>query len=342
METLLWVLVPLLLIALGWWLLTRLRRKTSAEVTAATGSESARRAAGQLSAEAHRAVYRHLAQGNFMGAVQEYRAATGEGVKASIIAVRSLEAHPQVYRDPQTIAEAEAGTGTGTPADRPTPRGDATGLGPATGESAEGPGPARNDGDIPGRHQSPAPASGSADSGADPAAEPGDPQDPGGEFTIPDEWAEKFGSGASRKTSNFRISAEQDGEVREFGTDELPPAEFDQFQSLLRDHDLDGAADLLAKFSGLERDSIRQLLETAPVDGDPASMGDNISDFSFEGDGPQGHVQFSASDLPGEDKGRFLGYMRSGDVGRAAEIVHRHTGLPMDMVEQLLTAFGQK
>ncbi|HXD28271.1 MAG TPA: hypothetical protein VN621_05885 [Arthrobacter sp.] len=338
METLLWVLVPLLLIALGWWLLARLRRKTSAEVSAATGPESARRAAGQLSAEAHRAVYRHLAQGNFMGAVQEYRAATGEGVKASIIAVRSLEAHPQVYRDPQAIAEAE----TGTPADRPTPRGDATGQGPATGGPVDGDGPAPDDADARNGHPAPAPASGSAAPGADPAAEPGDLQDPGGEFTIPDEWAEKFGSGASRKTSNFRISAEQDGEVREFGTDELPPAEFDQFQSLLRDHDLDGAADLLAKFSGLERDSIRQLLETAPVDGDPASMGENISDFSFEGDGPQGHVQFSASDLPGEDKGRFLGYMRSGDVGRAAEIVHRHTGLPVDMVEQLLTAFGQK
>ncbi|WP_372699885.1 hypothetical protein [Arthrobacter sp. JSM 101049] len=344
METLLWVLVPLLLIALGWWLLTRLRRKTSAEVNAATGPESARRAAGQLGAEAHRAVYRHLAQGNFMGAVQEYRAATGDGVKASIIAVRSLEAHPQVYRDPQTIADADAGT----PEDGPTPRGEATAQAASADEPADGHGPARNDGqtagETPSDRQAPAPAAGQAPaaSGGDPAAVSGDLQDPGGEFTIPDEWAEKFGSGASRKTSNFRISAEQDGEVREFGTDELPPAEFDQFQSLLRDHDLDGAADLLAKFSGLERDSIQQLLETAPVDGDPASMGDNISDFSFEGDGPQGHVQFSASDLPGEDKGRFLGFMRSGEVGRAAEIVHRHTGLPVDMVEQLLTAFGQK
>lgn len=321
METLLWVLVPLLLIALGWWLLTRLRRKTSAEVNSAVGPASAQQAAGQLGAEAHRAVYRNLAQGNFMGAVQEYRAATGAGVKASIIAVRSLEAHPQVHQ--------QRGTLPGVDGERPPePAHD-----PVAGSTGtEDPRTDARTGDA-------APQPPSSDAVAE---RPAAPQPPAEDFTIPDDWAEKFGSAASRKTSTFRISAEQDGEVREFGTDELPPAEFDQFQSLLRDHDLDGAADLLAKFSGLDRDSIRQLLETAPVDGDPASMGDNIADFSFEGDGPDGHVKFSAGDLPGEDKGRFLGFMRSGELGRAAEIVHRHTGLPVEMVEQLLTAFGKK
>lgn len=321
METLLWVLVPLLVIAVGWWLLTRLRRKTSAEVNSAIGPVSAQQAAGQLGAQAHRAVYRNLAQGNFMGAVQEYRAATGSGVKASIIAVRSLEAHPQVHQESGTIADsvrpADAARGPGTDA-------DSAGVGTPPAETAA-------DATDP---QPPA---------ADAVAEPSASAHPAAEdFTIPDDWAEKFGSGASRKTSTFRISAEQDGVVREFGTDELPPAEFDQFQSLLRDRDLDGAADLLAKFSGLDRTSIRKLLDSAPVDGNPASMGDDIADFSFEGDGPEGHVKFSASDLPGEDRSRFLGFMRDGKLGRAAEIVHRHTGLPADMVEQLLTAFGKK
>ncbi|WP_417219674.1 hypothetical protein [Arthrobacter sp.] len=332
METLLWVLVPLLVIVLGWWLLTRLRRKTSAEVKAAVGPESAQQAAGQLGADAHRAVYRNLAQGNFMGAVQEYRTATGAGVKASIIAVRSLEAHPQVYRERGTLSDAA------DPSEAPPAAPDASGesAGPA---AAEPPAP-----DTPATAPvEPTDADPAAPAGIDAAAGgPADAPTAGEDFTIPDEWAEKFGSGASRKTSTFRISAQQDGVVREFGTDELPPAEFDQFQSLLRDHDLDGAAELLAKFSGLDRDSIRQLLDTAPVDGNPASMGDNIADFSFEGDGPDGHVRFSASDLPGEDKGRFLGFMRSGELGRAAEIVHEHTGLPVEMVEQLLTAFGKK
>ncbi len=336
MELLLWVLVPLLVLAAVWWWVTRLRRKTSAEVKGSVGPQSAREAAGQLDAEAHRAVYRELAQGNFMGAVQAYRSATGEGVKASIIAVRSLEAHPQVHQDrgprfdaqePTQDAQPPAGAGGSEPSGDSTGEpGADPGADPAAGEAAEA--------ETPGPESA---ADAAAAHLADPAA--GEGLD---DFTIPEEWTEKFGSGASRKTSNFRISAEEDGATREFGTDELPPAEFDQFQSLLRDHDLDGAAGLLAKFSGLDRDSIRELLDTAPVDGDPASMGENIADFSFEGDGPEGHVQFSASDLPGEDKSRFLGFVRAGELGQAAEIVHRHTGLPTEMVEQLLTAFGKK
>ncbi|MDN6299633.1 MAG: hypothetical protein L0J68_05005 [Micrococcaceae bacterium] len=332
MELLLWVLVPLLVLAAGWWWVTRLRRKTSAEVNGSVGPESAREAAGQLGAEAHRDVYRQLAQGNFMGAVQAYRAATGVGVKASIIAVRSLEAHPQGHQEggpriapqgpgPQT--EPPEGNGESEPSGGPATE---PATDPVAGEAVDAEAPV------------PEPA---ADAAAAPLADPAPGQDLD-DFTIPEEWTEKFGSGASRKTSNFRISAEEDGVKREFGTDELPPAEFDQFQSLLRDHDLDGAADLLAKFSGLDRDSIRELLDTAPVDGDPASMGEDIADFSFEGDGPEGHVQFSASDLPGEDKDRFLGFVRAGELGQAAEIVHRHTGLPAEMVEQLLTAFGKK
>ncbi|MGP5226935.1 hypothetical protein [Arthrobacter rhombi] len=329
METLLWVVVPLLVLAAVWWWVARLRRKTSAEVNGSVGPASAREAAGQLGAEAHRAVYRQLAQGNFMGAVQAYRSATGVGVKASIIAVRSLEAHPQVHQDRGSFAQTqEPVQDTRPPAE-------------ATGSEASAAAPGEPDAN---------PAAGDDVAGAgptEPTAEAADPSGPAAQanlddFTIPEEWAEKFGSGASRKTSNFRISAEEDGVKREFGTDELPPAEFDQFQSLLRDHDLDGAADLLAKFSGLDRDSIRELLDTAPVDGNPASMSEDIADFSFEGDGPEGHVQFSASDLPGEDKTRFLGFVRAGELGQAAEIVHRHTGLPAEMVEQLLTAFGKK
>lgn len=320
METLLWVLVPLLVLAAVWWWVTRLRRKTSAEVNGAVGPQSAREAAGQLGAEAHRAVYRQLAQGNFMGAVQAYRSATGEGVKASIIAVRSLEAHPQVHEDRgRTTGAQEPQQEERFPSTEP-------GIEPLADEEEK----ASEQAPVP-------PVPGESD--VVPVA--GLPAE-GEDYTIPEEWAEKFGSGASRKTSNFRISAEEDGFKREFGTDELPPAEFDQFQSLLRDHDLDGAADLLAKFSGLDRDSIRELLDTAPVDGDPASMGEDIADFSFEGDGPDGHVQFSASDLPGEEKNRFLGFVRAGNLGKAAEIVHRHTGLPAEMVEQLLTTFGKK
>lgn len=428
METLLWVLVPLLIVGIGWWALARARRRNSAQVSAAVGPETARDAASLLSAEAHRAVYRNLAQGNIMGAVQEYRKATGQGLKQSIIAVRSLEAHPQVHRGPEgTIPSADPGLGapgTGSTHQRThlpgggmdpldpratPPSSDVTGTGASAAEpGTAGPaapagagkrGMARHVGGgnddagsgqanrADGDRQHPAGAGGHEDAdaeapeteaaqedapgvgrgtggtgsdgaGQERAAKPGaeaedslawaagaadgESGDTADAFTIPDDWADQFGSGASRKTSTFRISAEKDGEIREFGTDELPPAEYDQFQSLLRDKDFDGAAALLAHFSGLDRDSIRQLLETAPVDGPSGAMVDNISDFSFEGDGPDGHVQFSASDLPEEDRHRFLELVGEGRIADAAQIVHRHTGLPADMVEQLLTAFGKK
>lgn len=378
METLLWVLVPLLILGIGWWWLSRTRKRTSAQVAGAVGPQAAAEASGRLDAESHRAVYRKLATADFMGAVQEYRAATGQGIKQCIIAVRSLEAHPQVYKapaqtldgagtesaakgtggaaetaagnvwtaetDPEKTENAESGTEEGG-----TAKGGSAGPGTA-GAGRGGPGSRGEFRDTrpsatgaPGEQPS-APGGGMAPD-APPSTSgrrPADAElDSGDALMIPDDWSEQFGSSASRTTSTFRISAEQDGKTREFSTEELPPAEYDQFESLIRDHDFAGAAGLLAKFSGLDEDSIRQLLESAPVEGPASAASRNVSDFSFEGDGPDGRVSFSASDLPGQDRQLFLEHVGAGRTDEAAAIVHRHTGLPLGVVVKLLSAFGK-
>ncbi|MGJ9404299.1 hypothetical protein [Arthrobacter sp. KK5.5] len=343
METLLWVLVPLLILGIGWWWLARTRRRTSDQVAAAIGPQSAADAAALLDTESHRAVYRKLATGDFMGAVQAYRVATGQGIRQSIIAIRSLETHPQVHRAPaspvdQRDAAQPAPTDPAPPSTPPNEEAvaDATG----TTNASEGTGGAeRADGtDQPAFTEDRndiEPADATADATAD------DPRTPGGDaLTIPDDWTEQFGSSSSQTTSTFRISAEVDGNMREFSTEELPPAEYDQFQSLIRDHDFTGAAALMARFSGLEEDSIRRLLESAPVEGPASAASKNVSDFSFEGDGPDGRVSFSAADLPGGDRQLFLDHVGAGRTDEAAAIVHRHTGLPIGVVVKLLSAFG--
>lgn len=383
-----WVLVPLLILGIGWWWLARARKRTSAEVGAAVGPAAAADASSRLGAEAHRSVYRKLGRGDFMGAVQEYRAATGQGVRQCIVAVRSLEAHPQVYRAPGAgqrgtngvagrVAGRGAGEGAGAgpatgseraPGSEQAPEAPrASGFGRAAGESpvsgryraagedaggASGPeGKRAGDAAPPQSPNSQAPNSQTPDSqipaqqipaSPTPAATP--PRDPepapDDELVIPDDWSRQFGSAASRTTSSFRISAETDGATREFSTDELPPAEYDQFQSLIRDHDFDRAASLLARHSGLDEQSIRQLLESAPVEGPASAAAGNVSDFSFEGDGPDGRVRFSASDLPEADRRLFLAHVSAGRRREAAELVHEHTGLPVGVVLQLLSAFG--
>lgn len=136
MEILLWVLVPLLILGLAWLGLKKLRVKNSAEVSAAITQESAELANTRLTADAHRAVYKSLAQGDFMAAVQNYKAMTGEGYKASIIAVRSLERFPQVRKAPitgptiaqQLAAEREADQAVEPEAAKPAAPSAAAGI----------------------------------------------------------------------------------------------------------------------------------------------------------------------------------------------------------------------
>lgn len=298
MELALWVLLPLLIIGLVVFGLKRLRARNSADVAAAISADAAKAASSRLSGDEHREVYRALAQGNFMAGVQAYRAATGDGIKSCIIAVRSMEHFPQAFTSDLT-PEAD-------------PIADAL-------------------------------ARERALDAVTPMAEPVDelvvPVDAGDAFVIPTDWAESFGSDAERTSTSFKVSYLLDGEPREFGSEDLPPAEHDQFLSLVRDGDLDGASALIAKFSGLDAAEIRKMLEVSPLNGNVRNPGANIADFSFDGDGPDGAVRFSVDDLPEQEREIFLEHLRRGRIDEATAIVSGHTGLPADMVRTLLTAF---
>ncbi|GER22845.1 hypothetical protein NCCP1664_13420 [Zafaria cholistanensis] len=313
MEILFWVLVPLLVLTLGWWWLARVRARNSAEVAAAVGPEAAVAASALLNAETHRAVYRNLGQDNFLGAVQEFRNATGLGVKQCIVAVRSLQQYPQVFRD--RAAQEPAG---------PEPAGPAADT-PSRASAPEPP--------VPPAPAVPAVPASAPQNGA--APEPSEEA-----LTIPDDWTERFGSAAGRTTTSFKITAETAGATQEFSSDDLPPAEHDQFLSLMRDHDLGGAAALFARHSGLDEEAIRQLLESAPT-GSAGGEGE-ISEVTFEGEGPNGRISFSAGDLPAAERRLFLEHLGSGRLDEAARIISARTGLPHDAVRGILSAFGKQ
>ncbi len=325
METLLWVVVPLLILGLAWMGLRKLRIKNSAEVSAAITPEAAQAAAAQLTGEGHRAVYKSLAQGDFMAAVQNYKAMTGDGYKTSIVAVRSLERFPQVRKAPdlgptvaqQLEAEREAAKAA-EPQTPPEQKPNAAAglpepLASATPDEAASP-------------KDEAPAS----------AEDQSPEEP---WVVPSEWADEFGSEAERTSTQFKVSYLVDGESREFASEDLPPAEYDQFLSLVRDDDLPGAAGLISKHSGLEQAEILKMLAASPLGGGKASTA-NIADFSFEGQGPDGAVKFSINDLVEPERSELLDHLRLGELDEATTIVVRHTGLPDEMVRTLLNAFG--
>lgn len=322
MEILLWVVVPLLILGLAWIGLKKLRIKNSAEVSAAITPESAQLAAGRLTAEGHRAVYRSLATGDFMAAVQNYKAMTGDGYKASIIAVRSLERFPQVRQEPTTgptisqqlEAERRAARAEESAAPEALEPDGATGI----------PGP-------------PDPV---ARAGEDPSKKvQAGPQTPDDPWVVPSEWAEEFGSESERTSTQFKVAYLVDGESREFASEDLPPAEYDQFLSLVRDEDLPGAAELIAKHSGLEHAEILRMLRASPLGGGKTPTA-NIADFSFEGQGPDGEVKFSVNDLGEPERTELLEHLRMGELDEATTIVVRHTGLPDEMVRTLLNAFG--
>ncbi|RZU60539.1 hypothetical protein [Zhihengliuella halotolerans] len=296
LETLLWVLLPILVLTLGYWWITNLRRRNAHQVAAAVTPESARAAAGRLTEEQHRAVYRNLAAGNFLAAVQEYRNATGtRSFKECIVAVRSLETHPQVAGNGlQRKAEPEAARET----EGPTP--DAADAGDE--QSLEG--------------------TGSLPDG----------------FVVPDDWTQEFGRGSGRRIATYKITEQVDGQTREFSTADLPPAEADQFQSLMRDGNYAGAADLLANFSGLTREKIEPLLESAPdaVRGIPEG---GASDFGFEGEGPDGRISFNSANLPEEQRAALLKHLAEGRLEEAGRIVSDSTGLSEAAVRQVLSSF---
>ena len=302
MEIIIWLVVIIAVIALGYFGLQALRKKNSAQVAQAISREVAEAANAKLDDSARNSVYRNLAKGDVMGAVQNYRAATGESVKDCVIAVRSLDKYPQVAPAkelPSDDAEIQA-------------------LSDKLEAQVE-----REDREAASGNEQEATLGSDADT-----------------WIIPSEWSEQFGSENEPSATHFKMAFEFDGESREFSSEQLPPNEYDQLFSMLRDSNFEEAAKILHGYTGLPDDDLERMIATSPMSG--ASANGNVADFKFEGQGPDGPVHFDAAELPEADREALFEAIADTDLDRMSEIIVRHTSLPKDIVQNMLQTFVKR
>ncbi|TAP25003.1 MULTISPECIES: hypothetical protein [Micrococcaceae] len=302
MEIIIWLVVIIAVIALGYFGLQALRKKNSAQVAQAISREVAEAANAKLDDSARNSVYRNLAKGDVMGAVQNYRAATGESVKDCVIAVRSLDKYPQVAPAkelPSDDAEIQA-------------------LSDKLEAQVE-----REDREAASGNEQEATLGSDADT-----------------WIVPSEWSEQFGSENEPSATHFKMAFELDGESREFSSEQLPPNEYDQLFSMLRDSNFEEAAKILHGYTGLPVDDLERMIATSPMSG--ASANGNVADFKFEGQGPDGPVHFDAAELPEADREALFEAIADTDLDRMSEIIVRHTSLPKDIVQNMLQTFVKR
>lgn len=302
MDIIIWLVVVIAVIALGYFGLQALRKKNSAQVAQAISREVAEAANAKLDDAARNSVYRNLAKGDVMGAVQNYRAATGESVKNCVIAVRSLDKYPQV-------APAK---------ELPSDEAEIQALSDKLEAQVE-----REDREAAGNKDLGSVLGTDADT-----------------WVVPREWSEQFGSENEPSATHFKMAFELDGESREFSSEQLPPNEYDQLFSMLRDSNFEEAAKILHGYTGLPVEDLERMIATSPMSG--AGANSNVADFKFEGQGPDGPVHFDAAELPEEDREALFEAIADTDLDRMSEIIVRHTSLPEDIVHNMLQTFVKR
>lgn len=307
MEFLIWLIVIIAVIGLGYLGLQSLRKKNSAEVAQAVTREAAQAANAKLDDASRNAIYRNLAKGDVMGAVQNYRAVTGDTVKNCVIAVRSLDKYPQTAlakelpvseEDIQALREkleAQTAIDEETPASEPAQAEQLPAAGPASSEDS---------------------------------------------WVIPQEWHDQFGSESEPSATHFKMAFELDGEQREFSSEQLPPNEYDQLFSMLRDSNFAGAASVLHGYTGLPLEDLERMIASSPMSGD--NIQGNVADFRFEGQGPDGPVHFDAADLPEAEREALFDAIADNDLQSMTDIIARHTSLPEDIVQNMLRTFVKR
>lgn len=299
MEIIIWLVVVIAVIGLGYFGLQALRKKNTAEIAQAISKEAAQEANAKLDDASRNSVYRNLAKGDLMNAMKDYRAATGESVKKCIIAVRSLDKFPQsapAKELPNNEAEIKALSDK---------------LEAQVAQEDQDADPASN--------ALVAPAS------ADEA------------WVVPQEWSEQFGSETEPSATHFKMAFELDGESREFSSEQLPPNEYDQLFSMLRDSNFEEAAKILHGYTGLPAEDLERMIATSPMAG--VNSSGNVADFRFEGQGPDGPVHFDAAELPETEREALFNAIADTDLERMSEIIVRHTSLPEDVVQNMLRSF---
>lgn len=302
MEIIIWLVVVIAVIALGYFGLQALRKKNTAQVAQAVSREAAEAANAKLDDSSRNSVYRNLAKGDVMGAVQVYRAATGDSVKNCVIAVRSLDKFPQVAPAKELPIDESEIKALSDKLEAQVEREDR--------ESA--------------KDQVIEPLDGSADD----------------LWVVPKEWSEQFGSENEPSATHFKMAFELDGENREFSSEQLPPNEYDQLFSMLRDSNFEEAAKILHGYTGLPVEDLERMIATSPMSGGVSNG--NVADFRFEGQGPDGPVHFDAADLPEADREALFEAIADTDLDRMSEIIVRHTSLPEDIVQNMLQTFVKR
>jgi len=302
MEIIIWLVVIIAVIALGYFGLQALRKKNTAQVAQAISREAAEAANVKLDDSSRNSVYRNLAKGDVMGAVQVYRAATGDSVKNCVIAVRSLDKYPQVAPAKELPVDDAEIKALSDKLEAQVEREDRE----ATGEQPQ-------------------------------ESQPGSTDDL---WVVPQEWSEQFGSENEPSSTHFKMAFEVDGESREFSSEQLPPNEYDQLFSMLRDSNFEEAAKILHGYTGLPVEDLERMIATSPMSGGAANG--NVADFRFEGQGPDGPVHFDAAELPEADREALFEAIADTDLDRMSEIIVRHTSLPEDIVQNMLQTFVKR
>lgn len=302
MEIIIWLVVVIAVIALGYFGLQTLRKKNTAQVAQAISREAAEAANAKLDDSSRNSVYRNLAKGDVMGAVQIYRAATGDSVKNCVIAVRSLDKYPQV-------APAK---------ELPIDDAEIKALSDKLEAQVE-----REDREA------------STDK-----AEDSHPESTDDLWVVPQEWSEQFGLENEPSATHFKMAFELDGESREFSSEQLPANEYDQLFSMLRDSNFEEAAKILHGYTGLPVEDLERMIATSPMSG--GATDGSVADFRFEGQGPDGPVHFDAAELPEADREALFEAIADTDLDRMSEIIVRHTSLPEDIVQNMLQTFVKR
>lgn len=302
MEIIIWLVVVIAVIALGYFGLQALRKKNTAQVAQAISREAPEAANAKLDDSSRNSVYRNLAKGDVMGAVQIYRAATGDSVKNCVIAVRSLDKYPQV-------APAK---------ELPIDDAEIKALSDKLEAQVE-----REDREA------------STDKAEDSHPESSDEL-----WVVPQEWSEQFGLENEPNATHFKMAFELDGESREFSSEQLPANEYDQLFSMLRDSNFEEAAKILHGYTGLPVEDLERMIATSPMSG--GATDGSVADFRFEGQGPDGPVHFDAAELPEADREALFEAIADTDLDRMSEIIVRHTSLPEDIVQNMLQTFVKR
>ena len=329
MEFLIWLVVVTLLLVAGFFWLQSVRKRNMEQISQAISREAAQGAAAQLDEESRKAIYRNLAQGDVMGAVRNYRALTGASVKECVIAVRSLEAYPQTggaSADPAALLD-----------ERPTT--EQPPATPAPGETEQEPSaPAAMGNERPAAEPQKPQAAEDANALEEKQIEHLLPSEDS--WVVPTEWNDRFGSDKQPSATHFKLAYELEGEQHEFSSEKLPPNEYDQLFSMLRDGDTAGAAQVLHEHTHLPVEDLERMIATSPMAGGEGT-GD-VADFRFEGQGPDGPVYFDAADLPEGEREQLFEAIAKTDLETMSAIIVRHTSLPEDVVQNMLRSFVKR